>query len=394
VKAKAAFVDYRASHARAHADTLDPAQDMLFAEAPPIVLSTEDLPKLRKQIAIVHQATAHGFAALGLPAKLRWIVCVIIGAAAAAESEAAQEGRTIFAENVAKFRASYATLAGLMYHNGDGRTFEAKKKEIARLLKTLIKWQVGKQKTLCTIRPGGKTTSTRGDVYHDTEFELSFLNAIARALLHDPNPERVRSVVCAEVSAMYKLPPFDSRWQVKKPTPEEMQERDHKAALHKALKAALAESDFGGDPIAYLKALAKAAEDAATRALVKEPEIRQRVPHYTSAEVRDHAIREAISEVLTSGQDNIQDEASVENTLVESIGGVTDASHPPAPEKAAGSAPDQPQPGTEIAPNTKAYKALNPAEAAAPVSEPTPADEAIWQEYELRMRAHRTTYAG
>jgi hypothetical protein len=46
-------------------------------------------------------------------------------------------------------------------------------------------------------------------VYHDTEFELSFLNAIARALLHDPNPERVRGVVQAEVSAMYKLPPFE-----------------------------------------------------------------------------------------------------------------------------------------------------------------------------------------
>lgn len=420
-KPTATFVDYKAGHARAHADELDPAKDaVLFAEPPPVIVGEKDLPRLRRQIAEVHNATAHGFACIGLPVKFRWLVCVIIAAAAVAEQEAAAEGRAVFDGDVTTFRASYKTLVELMYRHGDGRTFEAKKQEVARLLRAFKQWQERADGvTLCTVRPGGKTEGEKGVEYHETEFDVIFLDAVAKAMARDPRPDRMRAAVRVEVAAMMKLPPFDARWQKKKPDLKEMQKRDRNAAIFKATKAALAESTMGGDPAAFVEDLARVMMEAARLVPEKLAEIRRRSPQLTPDEARDLAIRAAIEEAQAAAQDRIEvadppappdtpppapdgaalsvvphaqtssrDEvsagANVGNTAVEFAGGVTDASHPPAPASGGGTA----TPGMEIAPKEKPYKVSNPDEV--PPSEPAPPEVVeYWSEVERRMRAPR-----
>jgi hypothetical protein len=238
----AKFIDYQAGYAAQHADQLDPAKDALLFPAPePIDESPERLKRLRKQVSEVQSATCNGLAAIGLPLKLRPLVCAVL---------AASNGET-------HFKASYKALVDLLFRQGDGRTFNAKKCEVRKLLRSLRAWQEQTKITLCTITPGGKTKDEKGrDEYHDTEFDLVFLDAVAKAMMRNPEPEKMRAAVRVEIAAMMKLPPFDNRWQVKSPTLEQMKERDEKSSVTMALKACEAEEKLNGDPVAYAEQLA------------------------------------------------------------------------------------------------------------------------------------------
>lgn len=334
------FTDYKASYARKHADTLDPETDgRLFAEPPPVETGPEDLPLLRQRISDVHNATCNGFATLGLPLKLRVLVALIIGAS---------RGET-------KFKASYKTLVGLLFRQGDGRTFEAKKSEVRRLLEALRKWQEETKITLCTITQGGRTKDENGKKeYHDTEFDLIFLDAIAKAMQRNTDPDKMRAAVRMEIAAMMKIPPFDARWRVKAPTPDELQRREHKAAVSMALKAARRElersEELRGDPLRYAEQLAREIVAAARREFGGD----------------------------TPYQEGIDESPSVEIEEFEIDPPVSDSTHPPTPV----SRPvDQ-----EIAPKEKRYKVLFPDELLLPrqTREPTPEDVAAWQQLEAR----------
>jgi hypothetical protein len=292
----------------------DPDQDArLFVEPESIDESPERLKELRKTISEVHNATCNGFVSIGLPLKLRPLVSTIIAAADGEKS----------------FRASYATLVGLLFREGDGRTFEAKKSEVRRLLKALVSWQEKTKISLCTVRPGGRTISEKGvEEYHDTEFELVFLDALAKALLRNPAPERMRAAVRMEVAAMMKLPPFDSRWQARRPTLDELRDQARKAALTKAAKAVEATEKLHGDTLAYAEALA--------------------------AEIVRQA-REKYGE--TSCKDEAEEPPSIESAEVEAQGGVSDPTHPATPQEK----PEPKSGAQEVAPLREEYRVLNPA---------------------------------
>ncbi len=309
----AQFVNYNTAHARKHAGNLDPEQDArLFVEPESIDESPERLKKLRQTIADVHNATCNGFASLGLPLKLRPLVSTIL---------AASNGEKTF-------RASYTTLVGLLFRQGDGRTFNAKKHEVRRLLGALRAWQETTKITLCTIRPGGRTTGENGgEEYHDTEFELVFLDALAKALLRNPAPERMRAAVRVEVAEMMKLPPFDARWQVKPPPLDKLRDQDRKAALTKAAKAVEATEKLNGDPLAYAEALA--------------------------AEIVRQA-REKYGE--TPYKDEVEESPSVENAEVEAQEGVSNPTHPGTRQEE----PESERDVQKVAPIRKEYKVLYP----------------------------------
>jgi hypothetical protein len=217
-----------------------------------------ELAELRRHVAKTHSSTSHGFALLGLPLKLRPLLSAIIAAAYDEKmTTTAPDGATVVT-------ASYAALVELLFRSGDGRTFEAKKSEVRRLIKALRTWQEDKKITLCVISGGGREETEKGEtIYHDTEFKLVFLDAIVRALYNNPTPEKMRAAVRLEIATMMKLPPFDARWQPRGPTPEEMQKRERKAALTMALKAAEKEQDFHGDPVSFAERLAQEIVDAA-----------------------------------------------------------------------------------------------------------------------------------
>ena len=351
---KAKFVDYKPRHARQHAADLDPAADArLFAEPDPIDESPERLERLRKQISVVQSATCNAYAVIGLPLKLRPLVDAIL---------AASEGRT-------HFQASQRMLIELLFQQGDGRTYNAKKCEVRDLLKSLTKWQEEKNRTLCTVRTGGRTCGEQGEdkyEYHDTEFELVFLDAIAKAMMRNPQPDRMRAAVLAEISEMMKLPPIDGRWRVKPPTPQQIQERDTKAAVTKSVKAALTELDLpsGGDPFAYLE-------------LVHARAIRQ----------LEMELERRANTVPTSYQEGESEKLSAENTQVEWEGGVSDQTHPPALSDEPKSASLGDDSGAEIARSEKQFKPLVSDEVPAPHVEPSPAAKAAWRDLETRLRA-------
>ncbi len=332
----AQFVNYNVAHARKHAGNLDPEQDArLFVEPELIDESPERLKKLRKNIADVHNATCNGFATIGLPLKLRPLISTIIAASNGEKS----------------FRASYATLVGLLFRQGDGRTFEAKKSEVRRLLKALVSWQEKTKISLCTIRPGGRTTGENGgEEYHDTEFELVFLDALAKALMRNPEPERMRAAVRMEVAEMMKLPPFDGRWQVKPPPLDKLRDQDRKAALTKAAKAVEATEKLNGDPLAYAEALA--------------------------AEIVRQA-REKYGE--TSYKDDAGESPSVENAEVEAQEGVSNPTHPDTPQEE----PESEKDVQKVAPIRKEYKVLNPDPP--PRIEPDQETKDAWDRMTLRL---------
>ena len=263
----------------------------LFLVPPePLEGNSAKLEELKRRISEVHNATCNGFATLGLPLKLRLLVCAIIAAS----------------NGVTKFPASYQTLVKLLFREGDGRTYEAKKSEVRRLIKGLRGWQEKTKITLCTITQGGKTKDEKGDdEYHDTEFNLVLLDAIAKALIQEPQPGKMRATVQQEIAEMMKLPPFDGRWAVKSPTLEQMQERDEKASVTMALKACEAEEKLHGDPLAYAKRLA--AKIVATA-------------------------REKFAQ--TPPQEGVVAQPSVETEEFEQGGGVSDPTHPlPLPDE-------------------------------------------------------------
>ncbi len=199
--------------------------------------SEGELKRLRLQLSEVHSATSHGFAVLGLPLRLRPFVAAII---------AASNGET-------KFKARYKILVSLLFREGDGRTYEAKKSEVRRLVKGLRSWQEQNKITLCSITGGGKKDGENGEEYHDTEFELVFLDAIAKTLVNSPQPEKMRAAVRTQIASMMKLPSFDGRWTPKTPTPEQLQQRNQKAAITMVIKSCKTEEEIGGDPLAYFE---------------------------------------------------------------------------------------------------------------------------------------------
>jgi len=349
---KAKFVDYKPGHARKHASALDPAADArLFAEPEPIDESPERLERLHKLISEVKSATCNGYAVIGLPLKLRPLVDAIL---------AASQGRT-------HFQASQKVLVELLFQKGDGRTYAAKKSDVRRMLNALTKWQEQTKRTLCTIRPGGRTRDEQGeDEYHDTEFDLVFLDAVAKAMMRNPQPDRMRAAVQVEISQMMKLPPFDGRWRVKPPTLQQVQERNAKAGVTKIVKAATAELDLpaGGDPFAYLDRMYAVARQQ----LEMELERRASTPS-------------------TSYQEGVSEKLSDEITQVEWEGGVSDPTHPPAPSGESESDSSQDGSGAEIAPKDKEYKVLISEDVPTPSIEPSPAAKAAWRNLESRLRA-------
>lgn len=356
---RARFTDYQAAYARQHADELNPAEDArLFAEPDPIDDSAERIEEIKKNIAKVQRATCEAYATMGLPVRLRPLVDIII---------AASNGKTVFT-------ASYKRLVELLHRKGDGRTFNAKKCEVRNALRALRKWQEDKNNPkLCTIKPGGKTADAEGnDEYHDTEFELVLLDALAKALARNSDPEKMRAVVRQEIfDRMRKVAPFDARWQVKTPSLDEVRERDRKAAIYKAVKAALITAvDLHGDPEEYLEAMVEVMREAARRAPEKQAEL-QALRKYTPEEVRELAVRRAIDEVQTSGRDEVEAAASVENTELDDEGVCHFRHTPPTHSEAVGTAPDIPVAAVsaaneaggeeaEIAPKEKKYKVINP----------------------------------
>jgi hypothetical protein len=216
-----------------------------FAEAARPAAVEDDAKRLgeaKKLYARVHHVTSSGFAQLGLPLKLRALLCAII---------AAYNGET-------QFKASYGTLVYILFRRGDGRTFEAKRSEVRRLLKKLIEWQ-REHVTLCTVLPGGRVKGAEGYEYEDTKFDLVFLDALARAheqTKEHPNAERVPGAVQAALCDLMKLPAFDNRFDVKEPSLNELQKRDMRTAITKALKAAEKEETMHRDPVAYVERLA------------------------------------------------------------------------------------------------------------------------------------------
>ncbi|HYO91651.1 MAG TPA: hypothetical protein VEQ40_08445, partial [Pyrinomonadaceae bacterium] len=344
---KAKFVDYRPRHARKHAAELDPAGDArLFTEPEPIDDSPERLERLRKQISEVQSATCNAYAVIGLPLKLRPLVDTIL---------AASEGQT-------HFQASQKVLVELLFQQGDGRTYAAKKSDVRRMLNALTKWQEQTKRTLCTIRPGGRTRDEQGEdgyEYHDTEFDLVFIDAIAKAMMRNPQPDRMRAAVQVEISEMMKLPPFDGRWRVKPPTPQQLQERNAKAGVTKIVNAATAELDLpaGGDPFAYLDRMYAIAKQQ----LEMEVERRASAPS-------------------TSYQEGASEKLSDVNTQVEWVGGVSDPTHPPLPSQESESDSSQDGFGAEIAPKDKESKVLISEDVPAPDVEPSPAAKAAWRD--------------
>ena len=338
------FVDYQAGYARKHADQLDPANDArLFTEPPPLDDSPERLQTLRRQISEVQSATCNGLAAVGLPLKLRPLICAVL---------AASNGET-------HFKASYKVLVSLLFQQGDGRSFNARKCEVRKLLKALRAWQEETKRTLCTIRPGGRTKDQRGkNEYHDTEFELVFLDAVAKAMQRNPEPEKMRAAVRVEIAAMMRLPPFDSRWQIKPPTIEQMQERDKRAAVTKAVKAAAAELDLpaGGDPFVFLEQV----HAEAKRQLEMELERRA-------------------NGGLTSYQNDDEETSSVASEEFEE-GGVCLIRHtPPQPES------DTTDP--KQTPKERRYKVLILDDPPEPEIERSPEAETAWKSLCERMRS-------
>ena len=290
---KARFTDYTAQHARKHASRIDPEADArLFSEPLPSLDPTpEEMASLRKRISKVHNATCNGYATLGLPLKLRVLVSTII---------AASNGETTF-------KASYSTLVGLLFQQGDGRTFQAKKSEVRRLIVALHQWQERTKITLCTIRQGGKTWDEKGkEDFHDTEFDLVFLDAIAQALIRNPEPEKMRAAVRMEIGAMMKLPAFDGRWKPKSPDPEKQQQGHEKAMVALLTKACEIELQKGGDEDAYLDAALAKIKAAVKAKLAKIGPI--------------SASPESVSE--ENAEDSIE-------------GGVSDSTHPPVSDSEA-----------------------------------------------------------
>jgi hypothetical protein len=333
----ATFVDYQAGYARQHADSLDPAKDaQLFTAPEPRDDSPARLQKLRRQISAVQSATCNGLAAIGLPLKFRPLVCAVL---------AASNGET-------HFKASYKVLVNLLFQQGDGRTFNARKCEVRKLLKALRAWQEETKITLCTIRPGGRTKDEQGkDEYHDTEFELVFLDAIAKAMVRNPEPDQMRAAVRVEIAAMMKLPPFDSRWQVKPPTLEQMQQRDKKAAVTKAVKAAAAELDVpaGGDPFAYLDQL-----------------------HAEAKRQLEIELERRANGGPTSSRNEVEETPSVASEDFEEAG-VCLIRHTPRPLK--------------TVPQERRYKVLNLDAPPPPESESSPEGQAAWDGLCERLRA-------
>jgi hypothetical protein len=230
-----------------------------FAEAKQPV-PTEDVTKrlreTKKLFSKVHHVTSSGFAQVGLPLKLRALVCAIF---------AASNGET-------RFKASLATLVYLLFRRGDGRTFDAKKSEVRRALRKLVEWQEA-HVTFCTVLPGGRVKGAEGYEYEDTQFELACLDGLAAAYEQTkdhPNSERVGNAVNAALSEMMKLPPFNNRFDVKEPTLNDLQKRDEKTAITKALLAADKAETMHADPMAYVRQL--------TAKIIKEAEARFNAP--------------------------------------------------------------------------------------------------------------------
>jgi len=131
-----------------------------------------------------------------------------------------------------------------------------------------------------------------------------------------------------EVAAMMKLPPFDSRWQVKPPPLDKLRDQARKAALTKAARAIEATEKLHGDTLAYAEALA--------------------------AEIVRQA-REKYGD--TPCKDDAEESPSIESAEVEAQGGVSDPTHPPTPQEK----PEPKSGAQEVAPLREEYRVLNPA---------------------------------
>lgn len=220
-----------------------------------------DLRDMRRQISKIHSATCHSLASLNVPIKLRYMVCVILAAA---------NGKP-------QFSASQRTLVGLLFKESDSRSYEAKRAEVKRMLDKLDDWQGDKNNpTIFTVRGGGKTKNTDGTwEFHDTHFSGGLLDALAEALLSPRSEIRMREAVNIALASLIKRPSKDSRYQPKAPTPDELQQRERKAAITMALKAAEKElekaEELRGDPIRYVEALAREMVEAASRKFTETP---------------------------------------------------------------------------------------------------------------------------
>ncbi len=217
--------------------------------------------KVREQeriICDVMNAATNGFAVLDLPLKLRALVGAIIAAVLHEDNVTTSEGgKTVVT-------ASYKTLVGLLFKDGQERSRQAKISEVRRLVNNLDEWQHDENHpTLCTITRGDRMKTgvdEKGQpIYEflDTQFELVFLDAIAKAMLRCTDPRRMRGTVQATLAEMMKLPPSRNFIDRREPELSDLQKRDENTAMTKALKAAEKEQGLHGDPLRYLESFAQ-----------------------------------------------------------------------------------------------------------------------------------------
>jgi hypothetical protein len=283
-----------------------------FAEAKrPIAIedNAKQLRETKKLFSKVHHVTSSGFAQVGLPLKLRALVCAVF---------AASGGET-------RFKASYATLVYLLFRRGDGRTFNAKKSEVRRLLKSLIAWQEA-HITFCTVLPGGRSKGAEGYEYEDTEFEIACLDGLAAAYeqtKNHPNSERVGNAVNAALSEMMKLPPFNNRFDVKEPSLNDLQKRDEKTAITKALLAAEKAETMHSDPMAYVRQLtAKIIEQAEAKFGAPKPTPPDTEGRISPSEARRQLAAQGVCRIRHTSADASLTTATVSKSQTPCIDGV------------------------------------------------------------------------
>lgn len=214
---------------------------------------SQDRSEVKKQeriICDVMNAITNGFASLDLPLKLRALVAAIIAAVLHEDNvSTSASGQTVV-------RASYKTLVHLLFRDVDGRSFPNKKAEVRRLVDKLETWQRETHITLCTIKRGDRVqidVDAQGRPRYeflDTQFELVFLDAMAQAMLRCTNPRGMRNAVQTTLAEMMKLPPTCNFVDRRTPDLSDLQKRDIKSAITKALRAGEKEQELHGDPFA------------------------------------------------------------------------------------------------------------------------------------------------
>jgi hypothetical protein len=289
---------------------------------------TDDDPKrlaaIKRNISQIESLVCNAMAYFGLPLNLRAYIPVLL---------AASGGET-------EFDCSYAEQVPLLFKENDPRSTEAKKAEVARLVKALEKWQEKSHVRLVHITTGRIEYDKNGkEINCPTRFELVLLDGLAQAIYDGtPRPDQMRARVRSTLNQMFKR--VEPKTAKKPVQPDVMQERNRNLILTKVQRVIKAEIEAGGDPEAYFAALV-----ADMRAKFE-------------ATVRPDSLSAGDPENV-----NVDDEGDYQG------GGVTDSSHPLARNAVAAEAVTNAGGGDEIVTsNTEEIDAISSTPLAPPVS--------------------------